>query len=84
VTFGTSRELEIPFPTYPQYEFIGETAQPRVKLTRLRLWGFGAIFSCLVSGKIRLRLQNRRAAYAHVSPSKINYAKNDAKTHRRP
>jgi len=37
-----------------------------VKLTRLRLRGFGAIFSCLVSGKIELRFQSRRAAYAIV------------------
>jgi len=28
--------------------------------------GFGAIFSCLGSGKIGLRLQSRRAAYAIV------------------
>ena len=28
--------------------------------------GFGAIFSCLGSGKMGLRLQSRRAAYAIV------------------
>jgi len=38
-----------------------------VKLTRLRLRGFGAIFGVVVSGKIGLRLQSRRAAYASLA-----------------
>jgi len=37
-----------------------------VKLTRLRLRGFGAIFGKFFSGKIGLHSQSRRAAYAIV------------------
>ena len=44
-----------------------QTAQPRVKLTRLRLRVCGAIFGQFFLGKIGLRSQNRRAAYAIVS-----------------
>jgi len=42
-----------------------------VKLTRLRLWGCGAIFGQFFQGKIGLRLQSRRAAYAIVGAHKI-------------
>lgn len=40
-------------------------AQPRVKLTRLRLWEFGAVFAPFGRGKIGLRLQNRRDSLRH-------------------
>jgi len=46
--------------------------QPRVKLTRLRLRVGGAIFMQVFSGKMMLRLQKRRSAYAIVRASMLS------------
>jgi len=67
--FGDSRDFRVKM-------YFGEqiAAQPRVKLTRLRLKGCGAIFGILVSDKIGLRSQSRRAAYTNVKrPVPIKY-----------
>ena len=50
-----------------KYSKDSELPNHALSLTRLRLWGCGAIFAHFFQGKIGLRSQNRRAAYAIVS-----------------